>query len=368
MSRRQFLSYFPKFFFGLSILPEKIFSELLPFSEPKVDFPTSLQRITFGSCAQQWLPQPIWNQISIQEPGLFIFLGDNIYGDTQDMKIMAKKYHRLGSKPEFIDFRNNIPIIATWDDHDFGENDVGEEYPCKADTKKLMLDFFNEPTLSERRQREGVYTSYCFGDSPQRVQVILLDLRWFRTPLFVDREGKYGPNPDPAATMLGAEQWTWLENELRQPADVRIIGSSIQFVSSEHRWEKWANFPQEMDRMYRLMDELDLYNTFFISGDMHFAELSKGKTPGGRDVYDLTSSGLTRFETLNLPNSQRVALFDTDANFGMMTIDWDKQKIRLEACDSQSNIVISHSVDLQRVQETSEKSRGPEQKGRPSET
>ncbi len=46
-----------------------------------------------------------------------------------------------------------------------------------------MLDFFEVPADDIRRQREGVYWSQVFGPAGKRVQVILLDTRYFRSPL-----------------------------------------------------------------------------------------------------------------------------------------------------------------------------------------
>jgi alkaline phosphatase D len=40
-----------------------------------------LSRIAFGSCADQVKPQPIWDAILTYQPELFIFAGDNVYGD-----------------------------------------------------------------------------------------------------------------------------------------------------------------------------------------------------------------------------------------------------------------------------------------------
>src|SRR5277367_3235717 len=67
---------------------------------------TPVRRIAFGSCAQQDHPQPIWTVIGADQPDLFLFIGDNIYADTEDMKEMARKYKLLGTKPELIKFRS----------------------------------------------------------------------------------------------------------------------------------------------------------------------------------------------------------------------------------------------------------------------
>jgi alkaline phosphatase D len=288
-----------------------------------------VRRITFGSCAEQDKPQPIWSAIAASEPDMFVFIGDNIYADTEDMAVMAQKYRTLGAKQEFATFRSAIPVLATWDDHDYGINDGGVEYPKKQESKQLMLDFFQEPQNSERRRRPGVYTSYYWGPPGQKLQLILLDLRWFRSPLNYDKvKDVYLPSTDPTASMLGPEQWQWLEAELQKPADLRIIASSIQFCAADHRWEKWDNFPVDKKRMLDCIAKLENKNVVFISGDIHYGELSKQTTPSGLSVFDLTSSGMNFVEPgANLPNRNRVALHDKTPNFGLVEIDWDTSPI-----------------------------------------
>ena len=103
-----------------------------------------ITRIAFGSCMKQDKAQPIWTTIGKREPDLFLMIGDNVYGDTEDMDKLREKYNMLGANPEFADFREKVPVLATWDDHDYGKNDAGSEYPKKEESKKVMLEFFEE--------------------------------------------------------------------------------------------------------------------------------------------------------------------------------------------------------------------------------
>lgn len=298
-------------------------------------------QIAFGSCADQTYEQPIWDVIGAQKPDLFIFLGDNIYADTEDMNVMADRYDFMAQMPHYKKFRSQIPIIATWDDHDYGINDGGAEYPQKQRSKELMLDFFREPLSSPRRKREGIYTSYFVGDKKQ-LQIILLDLRWFRSPLVGDGEG-FKSNPDPAATMLGEEQWAWLEAQLRLPAEFRLLVSSTQLAAPDHQWEKWANFPLEKARLMKMLDDLQIRNLAVLSGDMHYGELSKETTPGGFEIVEMTSSGLNYFESSHgIPNSNRVEVFDQDCNYGWVSIDTNAKplKVRLEVRNSKGQTVL----------------------------
>ena len=86
----------------------------------------SLQRIAFGSCAEQHKPQPVWDAVIAEDPDLFLFLGDNIYADTEDMELMQAKYAELGAQPGYQKLLENCPVLATRDDHDYGVNDGGE--------------------------------------------------------------------------------------------------------------------------------------------------------------------------------------------------------------------------------------------------
>ena len=309
-----------------------------------------LTRLAFGSCLDQEMPQPIWDTILAQNPDLFVFLGDNIYADTEDLKLMQARYDQQGAVPQYKNFRSKVPIIATWDDHDYGINDGGAEYPQKQASKEIMLKFFNEPANSSRWKRDGVYVSYTFGEAPQRTQVILLDLRWHRTEIKRAPDGAYIPDPDPRATMLGEDQWRWLEAKLQEPADLRILGSSIQLVAPDHAWEKWANYPVDKARFMNLVDRLALQNLVVISGDMHYAELSVEKTPGGLPVYDLTSSSLTHTEAApEIPNRNAVARFETGNNFGLVRVDWSRPRhpvVHLEIIDDRGTVRIGHALNL----------------------
>ena len=190
--------------------------------------------------------------IRSRAPDLFVYLGDNIYGDTRDMKVLKSKYEKLGSKPEFERLRKNIPILSIWDDHDYGENDAGKEYPHKAESKQIFMDFWRVPDNSPRRGHDGIYGSHRFIADDRVLQIILLDTRTFRDPLKRNNrppaagfKNDYQPDSDDSKTLLGAVQWRWLEEQFRQAADVRIVCSSIQFGHEYNGWESWTNLPNE---------------------------------------------------------------------------------------------------------------------------
>lgn len=342
-SRRAFLAAS-----GAALLAGRALGQVPPAAAPS--------RIAFGSCAREENPQPIWDIIVESRPDLFILLGDNIYGDTEDMDLLRVKYAKLAAHPGFERLRAVCPVIATWDDHDYGVNDGGMEYPKRVESQKVFLDFFGEPAGSPRRRRAGVYESYTWGPQDRRLQVILLDTRYHRSPLTRRRPpvagvGPYIANEDPAATILGAEQWEWLEQQLREPADLRIIGSSIQVVPEDHGWEKWMNHPRERERLYNLIRTTGAGGVLFISGDRHLAEISMMDGGVGYPLYDITSSGLNSASRSWRPyevNRHRVGTMNWGDNFGMIDIDWSlpDPPVRLKVLDDAGDVAIQRKIRL----------------------
>lgn len=328
-----------------------LFSLALQFPVSAADFPeTVIERIACGSCAHQDKKMPIFAEILAQDPDIFLFTGDNIYGDSDDMEVLKQKYAKLDSKPEFAALRKKVPIVPAWDDHDYGKNDAGAEFPVKAESQKVFADFWQLPADSPVRSREGTYDVYNYGPPEKRVQIIVLDTRYFRGPLVraADRkwgQGPYGPNLDPTATVLGDAQWDWLEQQLKQPTQIRLIVSSIQFVTDQHQWELWENFPLERKRMLKLLDETNAGPIIFVSGDRHLSEISKMTTPEGVPVWDITASSLTNpgGGNANEPNPYRMSEGNfRGLNFGMINIDWGTEEgggVDLQILDDKGEVV-----------------------------
>lgn len=106
-----------------------------------------LTRIAFGSCADQEKPQPIWSAVLDYRPELFVFAGDNVYGDSKspDLAELKAAYAKAATIEGYQRLRDTVPVMATWDDHDMGKNDAGADYPFRAESQRLFADFWNLP-------------------------------------------------------------------------------------------------------------------------------------------------------------------------------------------------------------------------------
>ena len=312
---------------------------------------SKLSRIAFGSCADQTLDQPILNEVVKKQPQLFIYLGDNIYGDSYNARQLEAEYGKLSCKKEFQNLITHTNVIATWDDHDYGHNDSGDDYEPKEESKQIFLKFFGEEKNAERQNHKGVYTSYTYGDSSNLVQVILLDLRTFRTPLVGSFEHGYSPNYDSSATMMGNEQWSWLRHELLKPAKIRIIGSSSRFDTEPDGGECWGNFPDEQERMFQLIRDTHANGVLFLSGDIHFGELCKRKENSLYPIYDCTASPLARHANEPWSNIYQIATSPMGYNFGLLEIYWTQTdpEIVFKICDLVGKETVSHTVHLSEI-------------------
>lgn len=313
-----------------------------------------ISRLLFGSCIKQDQPMPIFRTIEQEPAQLLIFLGDNIYADTNNMAVMKSKYEKLAANGDFQAARQKFPALATWDDHDFGINDGGAEYQRRAESQQLFVDFWELPTDSPLRRRPGVYDAYRFGPEGKQVQIILLDTRYFRSPLKRGERrdgGPYIPDENPEKTMLGEPQWQWLKEQLRIPADVRIIASSIQCVAEAAGQETWSNLPRERDRLFQLIHDTAAEGVLIISGDRHWAELSVEPDAAGYPIHDLTSSSFNQIHPRGTPTPNRYRAINTTyhrENYGAISINWSQPdpEITLEIHDLEGNVQIEKHVQL----------------------
>ena len=312
---------------------------------PALSPATTLTRIAVGSCNHQSAPQHMWAQIASANPQLFLMIGDNVYGDNgwdadAGLESLRKAYALQAAHPEFAGFRAQFPMMATWDDHDYGLNDAGGNFPMRRWGEELFETFWN--SSDEVRSRPGVYDSSITGPEGQRVQVILLDTRFFRSDLkrmewSKDRPplGGYLPDDNPAKTVLGEAQWAWLKAELAKPADVRILVSSTQVITQAHQYEGWTNFPAERAKLLDLLAEREDSGLVILSGDRHAAGVYKVDHKG-ETMWELTSSSLNLAfgndndrSTAREPDASRVSKFFSVENYGLVDIDWTAKSLTM---------------------------------------
>lgn len=313
----------------------------VPMPAKPLDVSKTMQRIVFASCAQQNEDQSIWDRIAAENADLLLYIGDNVYGDVRSgdrsMPELKAAYMRLAQSAPFARARAASPMLTTWDDHDYGLNDTGGNFKLKTEAEALYEYVWALGSDDPRTQRPGVHGAWMIGEAGRRVQVIMLDTRYFSSPLKpsdqMNERGKerWVPDADPAKTMLGADQWAFLEAELKKPADLRLLVSSIQVLSEGHGWEAWRQFPLERQRLYDLIRSTGAEDIIILSGDRHAAALYERKDVLPYPLFEATSSSLNlpaskwraeSGDTWMEPDPNRLGDMYYDANYGRIDIDW----------------------------------------------
>jgi len=292
--------------------------------------------LSFGSCNKHTLENVLWKEILKNKPSVWVWGGDAVYADTNNMEKLQKDYEQQWLQKGYKEFTNSLTVLGTWDDHDYGLNDGGEEFSMKKESQQLFLDFIQVPKNDPRRNREGVYHSQVFTTPKGSVNVIVLDTRYFRSHLTraVDTKKRYQPNNYGKGTFLGEKQWAWLDKELtNSKADFNLIISSVQFLSHQHGFESWGNFPHEVDKLKHIIKKSKAKGAIILSGDRHISEFSLTPIEGlSYPLVDFTSSGLTHVyrSYSGEYNPYRLGTVVAEISFGLLKFDFDQKKVHFQ--------------------------------------
>ncbi len=245
-------------------------------------------RIAFGSCCrvQYDRDQRIFETVRRLEPDMFLWLGDNIYADSDEAQALSELYTRQRLVDTLEPMLRSVPQLATWDDHDFGFNDADGLSPFKAESLRLFRNYWPNPAYGSDGA-PGVWFKQSYGG----VDFFMLDGRYHRDP---------SAAPDtPQKTMLGAAQKAWLKRELqrsRAPFKILVSGGGWSSAESEEGGDSWAVYMNERNEIFDFIRDRRIEGVVCISGDSHMGELNciPRSGDGGYDIYDLGSSPLAQ--------------------------------------------------------------------------
>lgn len=297
--------------------PDRYFARHAPFSfrtAPPVGARTAF-KIAFGSCAriQAHPVQPIWDAVAASAPDMFLWLGDNVYHDTLEPRIMDEMWRMQRNIPNLQPILRSIPNLAIWDDHDFGLNDHDRENPVKDASLSSFKRNWANPAYG-LEDAPGVF----FKQSYAHVDIFMLDGRYHRDPNSVPST--------PGKTMLGARQLAWLREELRASrATFKILACGSGWSNAKGPGgDSWASFLHERDALFDFIRDERIAGVVLISGDTHVGELNAipRSGVGGYDLYDLVSSPLAQETedswTQRRPEMRIRQVYAREVNFGIL--------------------------------------------------
>ncbi|MAC33381.1 MULTISPECIES: phosphodiesterase [Idiomarina] len=320
-------------------------------------------RVAFGCCIDHTKRQNIWDAINHAQPEVFVFLGDTVDVDADDMEDLLDAYEVFNRYRGPRVLRRNSAVMSVWNRKDYSlDGKSGKNNPNRYAVRNHFLTFWREPVTSERLfQEHGIAKSVVFGTEPQRVQVIVLDGRWNRDPLntvgwleqqtrrFNAELGPYQPNN--SGNLLGDEQWQWLAEQLKKPAEVRILMSATPILSPANGYDSWALYQRELTRLKKLLMELQPSGLLLASGDRLFGEFAQSGEFLSYPLWQVTP-GTINFEGESPYQSHyRDGKAFTESRYGQIEVIWKEQpELVLTLRDVDGRPLDSRRIPLSQLQ------------------
>ena len=275
--------------------------------------------VAFGSCCRIQFDrdQPIWKIVRQIDPDMFLWLGDNIYADSDQPEVLADFYSRQRNVASLEPLIRSTPQLAIWDDHDFGYNDSDGLNPMKDGALRVFDNFWANPE-NDRGEAAGIWFKQSYGG----VDFFMIDGRYHRDP---------SAAPDtPAKTMLGAAQKAWLKAELaksRAPFKVLVSGGGWSAAEKNDSGDSWAAYLNERNEIFDFIRDRKIEGVVCISGDSHMGELNciPRSDVGGYDIYDMCSSPLAQMPAVKnlvqVPELRVRDVWTRSVNVGVMRFE-----------------------------------------------
>lgn len=276
----------------------------------------------FGSCARANHPQDIYVPIAEAGPDLFLFIGDNHYGDATTLDAHRWNIQAMRETPRRL-LMAQVPTLATWDDHDFLGNNTDGSDPRRDTARRAFTEYWANPAFGADGQ--GIYFQHGYGD----VDFFMLDGRYFRDPS--DGSVVFG-DPTGRSSLLGVAQTNWLLEALRaSPATFKFLVIGSQWTDNG-RTDSWASHLDARNAIFDAIATERVEGVVLLSGDRHRSEFRLLPRPGAYDLPELTSSPLANtVRACELDEEDVMACHDQGYQVTFVDVDTDAADPRIEA-------------------------------------
>lgn len=291
--------------------------------------PDSLRIVQFGatSCLGGNAPWPTLTLAAEARLDFFAFLGDTVYADgsrsLEDYRVFWELARRTRG---FEDVTASTSMVATWDDHEVGNNWSVEDVPEAQ--LAAALQAFRE-TMPQTTGGEGstLWRRLGFG---QTLDVFVLDCRGERA------DGRY----------LSVAQMDWLKAGLASSdARFKVILNSVPITDLSAIFgqggqdDRWDGFPEQRTEILQFIEDAAVDGVLWVAGDVHYPQVGSVDPAGGiaeRQTEVLAGPGGS---FLNVGAD----LFQGDAQYAWMAAEWNYARF---TCDPiAGTILVEHVAD-----------------------
>jgi alkaline phosphatase D len=225
-------------------------------------------KFAFASCARSRSNHAVFDAIRLANPLFFIHMGDMHYENINQDSFAAYRaaYDEVLSMPRQARLFRNVPLVYTWDDHDFCGNNSDSTSEGRTAVRLTYQEYFPHYPLVQGSGDVPIYQAFTVG----RVRFLLTDTRSMRTPSdYPDDENK---------TMLGTSQLNWLKQEFldaRETYPVIVWINTIPWIGGPED-DHWGHYTTERRNIGNFIKDNDIKGIIMVSGDAHMVAIDNG--------------------------------------------------------------------------------------------
>jgi len=246
---------------------------------------TGRLRLAFGTCPHRWgLGNPKQAElIRNRKPAALLMYGDlGVQDKNNHLGKHRSDYQVRDLFPAWQGLASSIPVYATWDDHDYFDNDKcgippGYTNSDRIGVRRTFCQAWNNPSYGFNDDRGGIFLRTRFGPC----DVIMLDNRYFRTG---EKRG-----------FLGNGQTEWLKKQLldcKGPFIVISCGTMWTDHVSNGK-DSWGRYdPEGREELFSFIEKNRIGGVLLLSGDRHGACAFRIPRPSGYTFYEFEAASL----------------------------------------------------------------------------
>ena len=320
-------------------------------------------------CRRHERGYPIFESMRQTRPAFALLLGDTIYGDDRcpsppnmpgsdllatSLETFREKHRYQRGATDLQRFLREVPIVATWDDHEVRNNFSGPSEPLMAFGRQAFLEYW--PIQGPADEGFRLHRSLRWG---QDVELFVLDTRQYRSD--------NGEPDGPGKSMLGASQRDWLLDALtRSHATWKVIVSTVPVsipkpgsklipgIDSWAKGEDGTGFSNELSRIVATIMAQPVRNVVWLSADVHYPQINAYDPDGDGtpDFHEFIAGPLSASPGRLAPLDQTfhpTTLYTETGfyNFGVVTIAGEE--LRLEIRDEAGAVRYTNTFQARRA-------------------
>jgi hypothetical protein len=317
------------------LLDERIFSAL--------DRSKNVGRTALISCMCDDFPDvqaEMWKIVADQNPDVVFLIGDATYldgRDSDDEKGMWRRHLEVRRALDLYKWKRLRPVISVWDDHDYGTNDGGADYPLKIATRQMFEAMFGSQSESGLvRGPSLAQEASLFGQ-----KFYLMDDRFYRTQNISN------------GSHWGEEQEEWLFSRMQNSTDPVFLMNGSQYFGGYSGYESFEKeHPEQFARVQKRL-AAQAAPILFVSGDRHFSEAMKvEKNILGYETLELTSSSLHSYGSSELPKALNPRRFLATPEYNFILVDSSAEpgilNLDIKSLGLGGRVLFSHRTQIAR--------------------